>query len=80
MARIANGAQRERVFNLMQDGQKRTLADIRENTGDPEASISARLRDFRKAKFGGHEVRCTSEGAGVRNYQLIIAGGELAEV
>lgn len=36
------------VFNYMRHGQWRTLADIAANTGHPEASVSARLRDLKK--------------------------------
>lgn len=49
-------AQLARVRRVMADGEWRTLAVIAEETGDPEASVSARLRDLRKAKFGGHTV------------------------
>ena len=48
--------QQQRVFDVMKDGQWRTLADIAALTGDPEASVSARLRDLRKARFGGSTV------------------------
>jgi hypothetical protein len=34
-----------------------TLQDIHKETGDPLQSISARLRDFRKARFGGHDIQ-----------------------
>ncbi len=33
-----------------------TLAEISQALGYPEASISARLRDFRKKKFGSYHV------------------------
>ena len=33
-----------------------TLAELAGTTGYPEASVSARLRDLRKAKFGGYTV------------------------
>lgn len=39
-------AQASRVFHVMKDGKWRTLAEIAAVTGDPEASISARLRDL----------------------------------
>jgi len=42
-----------RVFDAMKDGEWRTLRAISYITGDPEASVSARLRDLRKQKFGG---------------------------
>lgn len=49
-------SQWEVVFDLMQDGRWRTLREIEDETGFPQSSISARLRDFRKPKFGGHTV------------------------
>ena len=41
-----------RVRRLMQDGQWRTLGAIAKQVGASEASVSARLRDLRKPKFG----------------------------
>lgn len=49
--------QLERVKDAMRDGEWRTLAQIQALTMDPMASISARLRDLRKDKFGGHLVQ-----------------------
>jgi hypothetical protein len=63
-----------RVFNAMKDGVPRTLAEIARITGDPEASISARLRDLRKPQFGGHIVIRTSRAErkrGLFEYQLL---------
>jgi hypothetical protein len=53
-----------RVFKLMSDGRWRTLAEIQKECGGSEAACSARLRDLRKPKFGGHivEHRCVKEG------------------
>jgi hypothetical protein len=48
--------QYERVWAAMLDAKWRTLAQIALITGDPPASISARLRDFRKASNGAHAV------------------------
>lgn len=66
------------VFDLMKDGAWRTLRDIAQLTGCPEASVSARLRDFRKEKFGGHTVnreRKYTEGVfSVWIYQLLPSG------
>ena len=40
------------VWGLMRDGRWRTLGEIQESIGrGSEASISARLRDLRKAEF-----------------------------
>jgi hypothetical protein len=55
-----------RVRDLMADGNWRTLAQIVQACGGTEASVSARLRDLRKPKFGAHDVRrrrvCGADG------------------
>jgi len=69
--------QNKRVHDLMADGQWRTLAEIAGLLRDPEASISARLRDLRKPKFGGHTVNRRHRGPkenGLYEYQLVPAG------
>lgn len=45
-------AQLNRVRGVMADHVWHTLDAIADRTGDPPASISARLRDLRKDKFG----------------------------
>src|SRR5262245_10021221 len=64
--------QRQRVFSMMSDAHWRTLAGIAEQTGDPEASISARLRDFRKSKFGAHIVERRYVRDGLFEYRLLV--------
>ena len=62
------------VFDLMKDANWRTLSEISARTNCPEASISARLRDLRKAKFGQHSVKRQRRGhwsEGVFEYQLL---------
>lgn len=63
-----------KVFSLMCDGRYRTLGEIVNAIGGgSEASVSARLRDLRKPKFGSHVVnrRRRGEGAnGCFEYQL----------
>jgi DNA-binding Lrp family transcriptional regulator len=44
------------VRAAMFDNQWRTLKQLSKEVGAPEASVSARLRDLRKKKFGGHVV------------------------
>jgi len=66
-----------RVLSMMDDGTWRTLAEISEATGDPEASISARLRDMRKDKFGGRIVERRRRMGGIWEYRL---GGLLQRV
>jgi hypothetical protein len=43
--------QMRRVHDLMADGCFRTLRQISDATGDPEASVSARLRDYRSNEY-----------------------------
>lgn len=63
--------QLQRVGDVMADGRWLTLEKIGEATGDPQASVSARLRDFRKPKFGGHEVERRYVSEGLHEYRLI---------
>lgn len=75
-ARLA--AQLGHVRELMLDGQARTLGEIhadlvsRCGASYPEASISARLRDLRKPKFGGYVVARTRVPgvSGLHTYQI----------
>jgi len=76
------GAQMYSVYDLMKDKRWRTLSEIAQITGYPEASISARLRDLRKERFGNHTVnrqrRVVPEAninneTGLFEYQLIIS-------
>lgn len=63
-----------RVWRAMNDGGWHTLADLSLQTGVPEASISARLRDFRKPRFGGHVVLRERAGGGLWRYKLVVRG------
>jgi hypothetical protein len=58
------------VFNLMRDGEWRPLFRISQITGHPEASISARLRDLRKSRFGGYTVERKRVGGGCDGERL----------
>ena len=63
--------QAKRVYKVMRDGDWWALHEIAEHTGDPEASVSARLRDLRKPKFGGFTInRRRRNDAGLFEYQL----------
>jgi len=48
--------QARRVWDAISDGHWLTLRELADATGDPEASVSARLRDFRKDRWGGHRI------------------------
>lgn len=65
--------QLQKVFETMSDGVYRTLTEIEETTKFPQASISARLRDLRKPKFGGYVVERRLRGPrskGLFEYRL----------
>lgn len=70
--KVRLNAQQTIVFNAMKDGCWRTLARIKAMTGAPEASISARLRDCKKPKFGGHELEKRHLKNGLWEYRLIL--------
>lgn len=67
--------QQRAVYEAVRSGQWMTLREIAHVTGFPEASISARLRDFRKKKFGGHIVERRRRTAGTWEYRLQWNGG-----
>lgn len=62
-----------RVRELLSDGYWWTLGEL-EQTLDykfPQASISARLRDLRKPKFGGHTIdRRRGSSPGLFEYRM----------
>jgi len=64
-------AQLTRVYGVMRDHAWRTLADIAAATNDPEASVSARLRDLRKDKFGGWIVERRYVALGQWEYRML---------
>lgn len=62
-----------RVTAYMSRGIWSTLREIQEHCGGSEASVSARLRDLRKAKFGAFTVERRRRGdpkAGIHEYRL----------
>lgn len=69
---VRMGKQRAAVLAYMAAGEWWTLAGLAEVTGFPEASVSARLRDFRKPRYGAHDVdrRRVGEGRGTWEYRL----------
>lgn len=63
-------AQLHRVLNAVSDHEWKTLLKLSMETGDPEASVSARLRDLRKDKFGGYTIERRYAGGGLWEYRL----------
>ena len=70
-------AQHHRVLAFMRTHGWVTLAAIAAATGDPEASVSARLRDLRKPKFGAHLVNRRYVRRGLWEYRLVVGQLEL---
>lgn len=69
------GKQLQRIFDVMKDGQWRTLPEIETLTGDPPASISAQLRHLRKKRFGQFTVLRQARGDrshGLFEYRVIV--------
>jgi hypothetical protein len=60
-----------RVQYLMSDGAWRTLAEIQQECGGSEASVSARLRDLRKRQWGGHCVLRRRVDRGLWQYRVM---------
>jgi len=60
-----------KVWAVMRDQDWRTLAELATATGSPEASVSARLRDLRKPRFGGHVVERRRRTVGQWEYRLL---------
>lgn len=68
------------VFSLMADERWRTPPELEAQTGHPWASISARLRDMRKRRFGAHTVNRRYIKNGLFEYQLVIREPEQMEL
>jgi hypothetical protein len=59
-----------RVYRLMRDGKPRTLKAIADAVEGSEAGVSARLRDLRKARFGGYQVARRRVAGGLWEYRM----------
>jgi len=66
-------SQLQRVRERMSDGQWHNLRELVSLCGGTEASISSRVRDLRKMRFGGHTVERRNVGGGSWEYRLIQA-------
>jgi hypothetical protein len=60
-----------RVWSVMLDGRWRRLTAIAIAAQSPEASVSARLRDLRKERFGSHTVERRYVAAGLWEYRVL---------
>jgi hypothetical protein len=60
-----------RVWDLMADGEWRTLEEIAARAGGSEGGVAARLRDLRKPRFGGFRVdRERVKDSGLYRYRV----------
>lgn len=64
-------AQQARVLAIVRSGAWYTLAGLSAMTGDPEASVSARLRECRKLGYTV-ERRRVRDGGGQWAYRLVV--------
>jgi hypothetical protein len=73
------GSQLASVHRALSDGSWWTLRDLALVCGGSEAGVSARLRDLRKSRFGGHEVeRERVPGRGLWRYRLLARKEEVS--
>jgi hypothetical protein len=63
--------QQARVFRALSCGEWMTLEQLSDITGDPTTSVSARIRDLRKERFGGHTVERLHIERGLWAYRLV---------
>lgn len=62
--------QLDKVYQTMSDGAWHTLEEIATAAGGSEAGISARIRDLRKPRFGGHTVEHRRREDNLWEYRL----------
>ena len=73
-------SQQADVARAMADGGWHTLHALAFRTGHPEASVSARLRDLRKPRWGSNLIqRRRHLGGGLWEYRLLRPESETAE-
>lgn len=63
------------VRNVMMDGRWRSLSEIAAITHFPEASISARLRDLRKPRFGSWQMSSRRRAGGCATWEYRLQEG-----
>lgn len=59
-----------RVYEFMSDHQWHTLPELKSRCGGTEASVSARLRDLRKNRYGCHPVERRRVIGGLWEYRM----------
>lgn len=59
-----------RVYSVLRDGLWHGLPELTERAGGLATSVSARIRDLRKPKFGGREIQARCFGRNVWKYRM----------
>lgn len=62
------------VWSVVRTGRWYSLNELAELTGCPTPSVSARLRDLRKEKFGSQEVQSKRVEGGFWVYRVVRSG------
>jgi biotin operon repressor len=62
--------QLQNVKQILSDNRWHTLSEISQRIGGSEAGISARIRDLKKEKFGGHKIEKNHIANGLWRYRL----------
>ena len=66
-------AQSRRVWDVLQDGKWRTLRELADAANAPEASVSARFREFRSEEFGSQPMEAEPiPGSSQFRYRLAV--------
>lgn len=73
------GRQLDRVRSILLQcrGRWLSLQELSQRTGAPEASVSARLRDLRKERFGGYEIETRRVKGGLFVYRMPAEVGQM---
>lgn len=61
----------ERVYRVLENGEFHSLGEIAFRTGGTTASVSARIRDLRKTRYGMHYITRRRLPAGGFEYRLV---------
>ena len=79
-ARLGSSLSRLRGFLLRSPNMWHSMGQLMRATGNDDwASVSARLRDLRKTKFGGFDIRAQRVTNGVWQYGLFLACADAAQ-
>ena len=68
------GRQLALIRARMRDGEWHSLDELADWACCKEQSASARVRDLRKPKFGGHEIERRLRWPGHYEYQMVLEG------